>query len=97
VGAGSSPNAKNKKTVCVSVNRKILTLLGTINSLVTSFSPSAIGCNKPQIPTTFGPFLRCTEAIIFLSVKVKKATEIIIGIIRSKLSIMSCNITKSIE
>jgi hypothetical protein len=62
-------------------------LLGTINSLVTSFKPSAIGCNKPQKPTTFGPLRRWIAAIILRSANVKKATEIINGIMRIKESI----------
>jgi hypothetical protein len=50
--------AKKRVRIGAKIKRRVLALLGTINSLVTSFNPSAIGCNKPQIPTTFGPFLR---------------------------------------
>jgi hypothetical protein len=45
-----------------------------------NFKPSAKGCKKPQIPTIFGPFLRCIEAIAFLSANVKKAMHINKGI-----------------
>jgi hypothetical protein len=74
---------KAKKNVSTGANtkRKVLALLGTINSFVTSFKPSAIGCKSPQIPTTLGPFRRCIDAIILRSASVKKATEIIKGII----------------
>jgi hypothetical protein len=52
-------------------NKKLLAFTGTIDSLIKSFNPSAKGCNIPQIPTTFGPLLRCTAAIIFRSKRVK--------------------------
>jgi hypothetical protein len=45
--------------------------VGTNNSLKTNLAPSAIGCNKPQIPTTFGPLRRCIAAITLRSAIVK--------------------------
>jgi len=46
-----------------------------------SFKPSAKGCNQPHKPTTFGPILRCIDAIPFLSAKVKNAIQSITGTI----------------
>jgi hypothetical protein len=83
-------NAKNKVSTGANIKRTVFALLGTMNSLVTSFNPSAIGCNKPQIPTTFGPFRRCIAAIILRSASVKKATEMIIGIININERIIVC-------
>lgn len=54
----------------------ILELLGKIVSFTNNFNPSANGCNKPKKPITFGPFLLCIIPIIFLSARVKYATEI---------------------
>jgi hypothetical protein len=42
-------------------------------SLPINFKASAKGCNKPNIPTIFGPLLRCTLLITFRSSKVKNA------------------------
>jgi hypothetical protein len=56
------------------INKKLLVFVGMIISLTTNFKPSEIGCNKPQGPTKFGPFLLWIDAIAFLSAKVKKAT-----------------------
>ncbi len=36
----------------------LLARVGTKSSLTSNFAPSATGCNRPQNPTTFGPFLR---------------------------------------
>lgn len=79
--------AKKNVKIGENTNKNVFDLLGTINSLVTSFKPSAIGCNKPQKPTTFGPLRRWIAAIILRSANVKKATEIINGIMRIKESI----------
>jgi len=38
-------------------NIKKTALVGRINSLITNFNPSAIGCKIPQKPTTLGPTL----------------------------------------
>jgi hypothetical protein len=43
--------AKKNVKLGAHMKRKVLALLGTINSLVTSFKPS---CKIPQIPTTLG-------------------------------------------
>jgi hypothetical protein len=50
---------------------KVLALVGITVSLSNSFNPSAKGCNKPQKPTTLGPFRCCIAAITFLSAKVR--------------------------
>jgi hypothetical protein len=62
-------------------------LAGTTSSLTTNFRPSAIGCSKPQKPTTLGPRLLCIEAITFLSANVKYATATNIQIILSSVII----------
>jgi len=46
-----------------------------------NFKPSAMGWSNPKIPTTFGPFLLCMEAITLRSAKVKKATPSNKGIV----------------
>lgn len=46
---------------------------GRINSFNNSFRPSAIGCNNPNNPATFGPRLRWILDIDFRSNSVKKA------------------------
>jgi hypothetical protein len=74
-------NDKKNVAIGAKIKRELFALLGTISSFVTSFKPSAIGCNNPQIPTTFGPFRRCIAAIILRSANVKNATEITMGII----------------
>ena len=33
--------------------------VGRRGSLINNFTPSAIGCNSPRGPTTFGPFRNC--------------------------------------
>ena len=63
----------------------LLALLGKINSLTNNLKPSDKGCNNPKVPTTFGPRLRCIAPRIFLSAKVKYATEINNGIISIKI------------
>jgi len=49
---------------------------GIILSLINNLKPSANGCNKPNIPTTFGPFRRCIAAITLRSAIVKNAIQI---------------------
>ncbi|KAA1082024.1 hypothetical protein PGT21_000852 [Puccinia graminis f. sp. tritici] len=49
------------------------------NPVVKIFSASENGCSTPYTPTTFGPTLRCMEAITFLSIIVIKATDSRIG------------------
>ena len=51
------------------INQRELDLDGKIISLKNNFIPSIRNCNSPQRPTTFGPFRRWTNAIIFLSNK----------------------------
>lgn len=74
---------KVKKKVNTGANKKIgrFAFVGRINSLVTSFKPSANGCNNPKKPTVFGPRLRCILLNTFLSTNVKIAIEPNIGII----------------
>lgn len=69
---------KLKKSVKLEpkINKNLFALLGITISLIINFRPSANGCKKPQIPTTFGPLRRCIAAIAFLSAKVKKAIAI---------------------
>ena len=62
----------------------MLTWLGISNSFVNNFTPSASGCKIPYIPTTFGPFLLWLYPSIFLSAKVRYATDIRIGTNKSK-------------
>lgn len=70
-------NTVKKKVIKGDImNIKKLELEGTIISLSNNFKPSANGCKKPNRPVTLGPFLLCTEAITFLSTKVKSAIEI---------------------
>jgi len=49
-------NVNNK----IGANKKIkeFAFVGSNNCFNNNFKPSAKGCNKPQIPTTSGPFLR---------------------------------------
>ena len=58
--------------------------------MVTSFNLSEFGCIIDQIPTTFGLFLFWIATVILQSAKVKKATEIIISIIKIKDKIVVC-------
>lgn len=57
---------------------------GITTSFTNAFKPSANGCNKPQIPTTFGPRRRWILAIIFRSANVKNAIATNNGIIVKK-------------
>jgi len=50
-------------------NQRELERDGKIISLKNNFIPSIKNCSKPQRPTTLGPFLLWTKAIIFLSNK----------------------------
>ena len=61
--------AKLKTIVIIGAKRKTILLdpLGKIFSFVISFKASAKLCNNPKGPTTFGPFLNCINAKIFLS------------------------------
>ncbi len=47
------------------INIILLALLGIIVSFSNNFNPSANGCNKPNIPITFGPRLFWIEAKTF--------------------------------
>jgi hypothetical protein len=58
--------------------------VGIKSSLNVSLAPSAKGCNKPQKPTTFGPFRRWIAAITLRSAIVKYATAIKIQTIFNK-------------
>lgn len=52
----------------------LLTLLGFTYSFNINFKPSAIDCNKPHKPITFGPTRRCIDAKSFRSKRTKNAT-----------------------
>jgi hypothetical protein len=54
-------------------NKSRFIFVGITISLTINFKPSATICKLPQIPTTFGPRRRCTDAITFRSITVKKA------------------------
>lgn len=58
--------------------------LGIIVSLPINLKPSAKACKRPKIPVTLGPLLRCIEANTFLSNRVKKAIDNIMGSIKGK-------------
>lgn len=60
-------------------NSTKLDIPGIIVSFIINFRASAIGCKYPKIPTTLGPLLLCTDAKIFLSNNVNKATSSKIG------------------
>ena len=49
------------------INSILLDEKGIIISLCKSFMASAIGCNRPNAPTMFGPIRSCIAPIIFLS------------------------------
>jgi len=62
-----------------------------------SLKPSAKACKIPHIPVILGPLLLCIEAKTFLSYKVKKAIDNIIGkIIGKNLNQSKFNINKII-
>ena len=84
---------KNSTKLGAKINKNLFALFGIIISLITNLSPSANGCKKPQIPTTFGPFLRCIDAITRLSAKVKIAITINRG---TKVSIVYTTISKKL-
>jgi hypothetical protein len=44
-----------------------LDFLGIIISLIINFNPSAMGCKRPQKPTTLGPLLLCIDPIALRS------------------------------
>jgi hypothetical protein len=58
---------RENATIGAIIKTNLLETDGKIDSLENSLIPSAKGCNRPQIPTTFGPFLSCAAAITFLS------------------------------
>jgi hypothetical protein len=84
-GTNAQP-IKAKKNVRADEKRNIigLALVGKRSSLTINLTPSVIGCNIPHIPTTFGPLLRCIDAIILRSANVKKAIAISKGITVNK-------------
>lgn len=59
-----------------SVNRRGEDMVGFVASFVMSFSPSAIGCNRPKGPTRLGPFRCCIYPRSFRSSRVRNATAI---------------------
>jgi hypothetical protein len=84
-GITAQEKRANKKVITgEKKNIKVLEEKGIIDSLDNNLTPSAIGCNNPQKPTTLGPLLLCIEAKSFLSNKVKKATASITGKTKGK-------------
>ena len=79
------------------ININLFALLGKIDSLTKSLNPSDKGCNKPYTPTTFGPLRLCIAPNIFLSAKVKYATEINKGTIIIKIFIKDINRARVIQ
>lgn len=87
-GITAQPN-KAKEKVIIGEIKNIIKLeeRGIIDSFDKSFTPSAIGWNNPNIPTTFGPRLRWVDAKTLRSKSVKKATANKTGRIRDKQTI----------
>jgi len=81
--------AKANKNVKIgaNINKNLLATLGNNVSFNNNFKPSAKGCNKPQIPTIFGPFLFCIAPKTLRSAKVKNAIDNKTGIIINKILI----------
>jgi hypothetical protein len=73
--------AKKNVNIGAHISTLFFVLLGNIISFESSLKPSASACNKPHAPTTFGPRLRCIEAMTLRSETVKKVTDINKGII----------------
>lgn len=67
---------KKKTSIGAKTKRIRFALKGKINSFKNNLTPSAIACNKPKGPTTFGPTRWCIEAKNFRSYTVKNATVI---------------------
>lgn len=78
---------KSKTNMGENKNNILLAEAGTIVSFTISFKPSAKGCNKPNTPTTLGPFLRWMPAITLRSNNVKYATPKSSGNIMSRIFI----------
>ena len=51
-----------KVRIGATMNTTRLAPLGITVSLMSSFSPSAIGCSSPNGPTTLGPLRSCENA-----------------------------------
>ena len=69
----SSQSDELKKRVITGAKIKTVRFatLGKIVSFNNNFKTSAKGCSKPKNPTTFGPFLRCIDAITLRSIRVR--------------------------
>jgi len=78
---------KNKVKKGAKTNKNLLDRFGNTNSLTINFKASANGCNTPQKPVIFGPFLRCIAPITRRSANVKNATDIIKKINVNKVKI----------
>lgn len=75
IGIGAHSNmARVKANMGVVKNRNGEEVDGRIGSLINSLMPSAIGCNRPYGPTTFGPLRSCIYPSTFRSMRVRKAT-----------------------
>lgn len=51
--------ARSSANIGVKRNRRGDEVDGRIGSLMNNFTPSAIGCSRPNGPTIFGPFRAC--------------------------------------
>lgn len=52
-------SAKRSASTGVMIKRNGEEMDGRIGSLINSFTPSAMGCNRPKGPTMFGPLRAC--------------------------------------
>ena len=55
-------SARVKVSIGATRNTTRLAPLGMIVSFISSLSPSANGCSRPNGPTTFGPLRNCDAA-----------------------------------
>lgn len=79
-------NDKNKESIGPTINRTVLAFVGNIISFTNSLKPSAIGCNKPKKPTTFGPLRLCMADNSFRSAKVNIAIHTSINTTVSRIN-----------
>lgn len=75
--------AMDNAIIGVALNIRGEARTGWIGSLMNNFTPSAIGCRRPNGPTTLGPLRSCMYPRILRSRRVRKATANKIGIINS--------------
>src|SRR6185312_8937146 len=75
----------------IGASRKIhlLALLGTTASLLINLTASAIGCNKPQIPTTLGPRRRWILAMTLTTTAHRPKASILVTLFRVRSQVAS--------